>query len=124
MIEKQQYDIAVIGAGPGGYAAAFRAADLGFNVTMIDKNPNLGGVCLNVGCIPSKALLESSEHFFQSIHEFKDHGINTGSVKIDIQRTMQRKAKIISEMHMGLDFLMKKNKISIFHGINENMKNR
>jgi len=110
------FDVIVIGSGPGGYVAAIRCAQLGMKTAIVEKYPKLGGTCLNVGCIPSKALLESSEHFFQSTHAFKEHGIKTGSVKIDIKRTMQRKAKIVSEMHVGLDFLMKKNKISIFHG--------
>ena len=112
-----QFDVVVVGSGPGGYVSAIRCAQLGMKTAIIEKYPKLGGTCLNVGCIPSKALLESSEHFLKSKKEFALHGINTGPVSIDIMQTMKRKEKIVSEMHMGLDFLMKKNKISVFHGI-------
>ena len=111
------FDVIVIGSGPGGYVAAIRCAQLGMNTAIVEKYPNLGGTCLNVGCIPSKALLESSEHFFKSNHEFKEHGITTGGVSINIKQTMRRKDKILSEMHNGLNFLMKKNKIQVFHGV-------
>tara|TARA_B100000427_G_scaffold324993_1_gene331093 strand:+ start:496 stop:1899 length:1404 start_codon:yes stop_codon:yes gene_type:complete len=111
------FDVVVIGSGPGGYVAAIRCAQLGMKTAIIEKYPKLGGTCLNVGCIPSKALLESSELFFKSNHEFDAHGINVNSVKIDLSKTMKRKDKIMSEMHMGLDYLMKKNKISVFEGI-------
>ena len=108
------FDVIVIGSGPGGYVAAIRCAQLGMNTAIVEKYPNLGGTCLNVGCIPSKALLESSEHFFKSNHEFKEHGIITDGVSINIKQTMHRKDKILSEMHNGLNFLMKKNKIQVF----------
>ena len=111
------FDVIVIGSGPGGYVAAIRCAQLGMNTAIVEKYPNLGGTCLNVGCIPSKALLESSEHFFKLQHEFSSHGISTNSAKIDIKQTVSRKEQIVSEMHVGLDFLMKKNKITIFNGI-------
>ena len=111
------FDVIVIGSGPGGYVSAIRCAQLGMRTAIIEKYPKLGGTCLNVGCIPSKALLESSEHFFKSKHEFKHHGISVDSVNIDISATMKRKTNIVSEMHMGLDFLMKKNKITIFNGV-------
>tara|TARA_B100000579_G_scaffold221301_1_gene180995 strand:+ start:7205 stop:8608 length:1404 start_codon:yes stop_codon:yes gene_type:complete len=111
------FDVIVIGSGPGGYVAAIRCSQLGMKTAIIEKYPNLGGTCLNVGCIPSKALLESSEHFFKSNHEFKDHGIEISSIKININQTMSRKEKILSDMHLGLDFLMKKNNIQIFHGL-------
>jgi len=111
------FDVIVIGSGPGGYVSAIRCAQLGLKTAIIEKYNKLGGTCLNVGCIPSKALLESSEHFFKSKHEFKDHGININAVNIDIQQTMQRKTKIVSEMHSGLDFLMKKNKIVVYNGL-------
>jgi len=111
------FDVIVIGSGPGGYVAAIRCAQLGMRTAIIEKYSNLGGTCLNVGCIPSKALLESSEHFFQSKHTFNDHGISLKSLNMDISKTMKRKQKIISEMHMGLDFLMKKNKITVFKGV-------
>ena len=111
------FDVIVIGSGPGGYVSAIRCAQLGLKTAIVEKYNKLGGTCLNVGCIPSKALLESSEHFFKSNHEFKDHGIHLKSIKIDIQQTMHRKNKIVSEMHAGLDFLMKKNKISVYNGL-------
>ena len=112
-----QFDVIVVGSGPGGYVSAIRCAQLGMKTAIIEKYPKLGGTCLNVGCIPSKALLESSEHFLKSKKEFAIHGINTGPLSIDIMQTMKRKEKIVSEMHMGLDFLMNKNKISVFHGV-------
>jgi len=111
------FDVIVIGSGPGGYVAAIRCAQLGMNTAIIEKYSKLGGTCLNVGCIPSKALLESSELFSKSNHEFKTHGINISSLEMDLSQTMKRKTKIIDEMHKGLNFLMKKNKITTFHGI-------
>ena len=100
------FDVIVIGSGPGGYVAAIRCSQLGMKPAIIEKYPNLGGTCLNVGCIPSKALLESSEHFFKSNHDFKDHGIEISSIKMNINQTMSRKEKILSDMHIGLDFLL------------------
>jgi len=111
------FDVVVVGSGPGGYVAAIRCAQLGMRTAIIEKYPNLGGTCLNVGCIPSKALLESSEHFFKSNHEFEFHGIETDGLKINLKKTMERKQKIVSEMHMGLNFLMKKNDIQVFKGL-------
>tara|TARA_B000000475_G_scaffold58470_1_gene46194 strand:- start:1059 stop:2462 length:1404 start_codon:yes stop_codon:yes gene_type:complete len=119
----KSFDVTVIGSGPGGYVAAIRCAQLGMRTAIIEKYPNLGGTCLNVGCIPSKALLESSEHFFQSNHEFQDHGIETGELKINLDKTMDRKKKIISEMHLGLNFLMKKNDIQVFTGVGSFVNN-
>ena len=111
------FDVIVIGSGPGGYVAAIRCAQLGMKTALIEKYPKLGGTCLNVGCIPSKALLESSEHYNKSTHEFKDHGININKITVDFSQTMKRKEKIISEMHSGLEFLMKKNKIYVINGL-------
>tara|TARA_B100000575_G_scaffold294495_1_gene310820 strand:- start:4221 stop:5624 length:1404 start_codon:yes stop_codon:yes gene_type:complete len=111
------FDVIVIGSGPGGYVAAIRCAQLGMKTALIEKYPKLGGTCLNVGCIPSKALLESSEHYNKSTHEFKDHGININKITVDFSQTMKRKEKIISEMHSGLEFLMKKNKIHVIIGL-------
>tara|TARA_Y100000589_G_scaffold82597_1_gene76509 strand:- start:14797 stop:16200 length:1404 start_codon:yes stop_codon:yes gene_type:complete len=110
------FDVIVIGSGPGGYVSAIRCAQLGLKVAIVEKYSKLGGTCLNVGCIPSKALLESSEHFFKSNHEFSDHGILIENIKMNLLQTMKRKEKIVSEMHQGLDFLMKKNKITVFNG--------
>ena len=89
------FDVIVIGSGPGGYVAAIRCAQLGMKTAIIEKYPKLGGTCLNVGCIPSKALLESSEHYNKSTHEFKDHGININKITVDFSQTMKRKEKII-----------------------------
>jgi len=111
------FDVIVIGSGPGGYVSAIRCAQLGMKTALIEKYPKLGGTCLNVGCIPSKALLESSEHYNKSTHEFKDHGININKITVDFSQTMKRKEKIISEMHSGLEFLMKKNKIHVINGL-------
>ncbi len=112
----QQFDYTVIGGGPGGYVSAIRAAQLGFKVAVIEKRPTLGGTCVNVGCIPSKALLDSSEKYHAASHEFADHGINVGSVKIDVKKMMERKVSVVKELTDGLDFLMKKNKITVFRG--------
>ena len=90
------FDIIIVGSGPGGYVAAIRCAQLGMKTAVVEKYPKLGGTCLNVGCIPSKALLESSEHFHKSKHEFKDHGINIGSLEINFSQTMKRKEKASS----------------------------
>jgi len=118
----QQFDVVVIGAGPGGYIAAIRAAQLGFNVACIDdwKNaaggPAPGGTCTNVGCIPSKALLQSSEHFDHANHHFADHGITATGVKMDIAKMIARKDTVVKQNNDGILFLLKKNKVTFFHG--------
>ncbi|TGL45180.1 dihydrolipoyl dehydrogenase [Leptospira perdikensis] len=112
----EQYDIIVIGAGPGGYVAAVRAAQLGKKVAIIEKRKTLGGTCLNVGCIPSKALLDSSEEYHKTKHKLADHGISVKDVKIDIAKMMARKDKVVSEVTSGVDYLMKKNKITRYLG--------
>lgn len=112
----EQYDIVVIGAGPGGYVAAVRAAQLGKKVAIIEKRKTLGGTCLNVGCIPSKALLDSSEEYHKTKHKLSDHGISVKDVKIDIAKMMARKDKVVSEVTSGVDYLMKKNKITRYLG--------
>lgn len=106
------YDIALIGGGPGGYVAAIRAAQLGFSVVLIEKNPTLGGTCLNVGCIPSKALLDSTELVHQAKEKFAVHGIETGSVSVNFTQMMQRKKDVVLSTTKGIDFLMQKNKIT------------
>lgn len=113
---ENSYDLIVIGAGPGGYVAAIRAAQLGFNVAVVEKRATLGGVCLNEGCIPSKALLESSEHFAAVRHEFSDHGISVGEVSLDLTKMMERKDSIISKLTGGIAGLFKKNKITAITG--------
>ncbi|MEM9986098.1 MAG: FAD-dependent oxidoreductase, partial [Bacteroidota bacterium] len=111
-----QYDVTIIGSGPGGYVAAIRAAQLGMKVALVEKNPTLGGTCLNVGCIPSKALLDSTEHFFQAKHQFASHGIQVSDPKIDMEQMIKRKAEVVAKTVGGVEFLMKKNKIDVLKG--------
>lgn len=110
------YDVTVIGSGPGGYVAAIRCAQLGMRTAIIERYPNMGGTCLNVGCIPSKALLDSSEHFHNAQHSFAEHGIQTGDLSVDVAQMMKRKNKVVTITSKGIQFLMKKNKIDVFHG--------
>lgn len=110
-----QYDVIIIGSGPGGYVAAIRCTQLGMRVALIEKYDTLGGTCLNVGCIPSKAMLDSSEHFYNAIHRFAEHGIN-GQVKADLAQMIKRKARVVEDNVKGVAFLMKKNKIDVLHG--------
>ena len=111
-----KYDIVVIGSGPGGYVGAIRAAQLGKKVAIIEKYNTLGGTCLNVGCIPSKALLDSSEHFHNAKERFGDHGIEVPSLKINMQQMIKRKNEVVEQTCKGIDFLMKKNKIDVYTG--------
>ena len=112
-----QFDVTVIGSGPGGYVAAIRAAQLGFKTAIIEKYPTMGGTCLNVGCIPSKALLDSSEHFHDAAHNFASHGIIVDSPKADIARMVERKNEVVNQTTKGIHFLMDKNKITVFQGV-------
>jgi len=112
-----QYDVTVIGSGPGGYVAAIRCAQLGLKTAIIEKYNTLGGTCLNVGCIPSKALLDSSEHYYNASHTFKTHGINIKDLKIDIAQMIARKNVVVQENTAGIAFLMKKNKITVYQGL-------
>ncbi len=118
-----QYDVVVIGAGPGGYVAAIRAAQLGFKTACVDAGvnkagnaPALGGTCLNVGCIPSKALLQSSEHFHAAQHDFAEHGITVGDVKFDAAKMIERKDAIVTKLTGGVKFLFQKNKVTSLFG--------
>ena len=111
------YNIIVIGSGPGGYIAAIRAAQLGMKVAIIEKYNALGGTCLNVGCIPSKALLDSSEHYHNAAHTFKEHGINLTGLKSDLGQMIKRKADVVKQTSDGIAFLMKKNKIDVHYGM-------
>jgi dihydrolipoamide dehydrogenase len=111
-----QYDVIVIGSGPGGYVAAIRCSQLGFKTAIVEKYPAMGGTCLNVGCIPSKALLDSSEHFYNAQNHFEEHGILIGKVKADFPKMIQRKTGVIKKMNDGINYLMKKNKISVHTG--------
>jgi dihydrolipoamide dehydrogenase len=118
----KQFDVVVIGGGPGGYIAAIRAAQLGMNVACIDEwkndkgGPALGGTCTNVGCIPSKALLQSSEHYEHLNHHFADHGITADNVKIDVAKMLARKDQVVKQNNDGIIYLFKKNKVTFFHG--------
>ena len=114
--EEEQFDVVFIGAGPGGYTGAIKAAQLGLKTALIEKRKTLGGTCLNVGCIPSKAMLQSSEHYSQAQHELKDHGVELGSVKLNLKTMMSRKSKVVDELTKGVEFLMNKNKITVFFG--------
>lgn len=111
-----KYDLIIIGSGPGGYVAAIRAAQLGLKTAIIEKYPTLGGTCLNVGCIPSKALLDSSEHYHLMQHHFKDHGILVEKSSLDMSQMIRRKNDVVKQTCDGVRFLMKKNKIDVFHG--------
>ncbi|MBK8701745.1 MAG: dihydrolipoyl dehydrogenase [Saprospiraceae bacterium] len=112
-----QFDVTIIGSGPGGYVAAIRCAQLGLKTAIIEKYNVLGGTCLNVGCIPSKALLDSSEHYHNAVHRFKDHGINLTGVKVDMAQMIQRKTDVVDQTCKGVAFLMKKNKVAVYHGV-------
>lgn len=112
-----KYDVTVIGSGPGGYIAAIRCAQLGMKTAIIEKYNTLGGTCLNVGCIPSKALLDSSEHYHNAAHTFGEHGIELKDLKVNLKQMIDRKSAVVSQVTSGVDFLMKKNKIDVFHGM-------
>jgi len=112
----EYFDLVVIGSGPGGYVGAIRAAQLGLKTAVIEKNKTFGGACLNVGCIPSKALLQSSEYYHEALHDFKSHGINIESVKLDLATMMARKNKIVADLTGGIEFLFNKNKITSIKG--------
>jgi len=112
-----QYQVTVIGSGPGGYVAAIRCAQLGMKTAIIEKYDTLGGTCLNVGCIPSKALLDSSEHFHNAAHTFKEHGIDISEPKVNLTQMISRKAGVVKANVDGIAFLMKKNKIDVLKGV-------
>lgn len=111
-----EFDVVVIGSGPGGYVAAIRSAQLGMKTALIEKYSTLGGTCLNVGCIPSKALLDSSEHFIKAKNEFEEHGIKINAPKVDMEQMIKRKSSVVEQTTKGIDYLMDKNKITVFHG--------
>lgn len=112
-----QFEVTIIGSGPGGYVAAIRCAQLGMKTALIEKYDALGGTCLNVGCIPSKALLDSSEHYFNAVHNFKTHGIEASDYKVNIKQMIDRKADVVAQNVSGIEYLMKKNKVEVFHGV-------
>tara|TARA_R110002050_G_scaffold25604_7_gene68204 strand:+ start:9177 stop:10583 length:1407 start_codon:yes stop_codon:yes gene_type:complete len=113
-----QYDVAIIGSGPGGYVAAIRCAQLGMKTAIIEKYSTLGGTCLNVGCIPSKALLDSSHHYEDAVKHFEDHGIEIpGEIKVNLEKMIGRKQAVVDQTCAGVKFLMDKNKIDVYEGL-------
>ncbi|MDA0773362.1 MAG: dihydrolipoyl dehydrogenase [Bacteroidetes bacterium] len=114
----EKFDVVVIGSGPGGYVAAIRCAQLGMKTALVEKYTTLGGTCLNVGCIPSKSLLDSSHHYEDAIQHFDAHGIEiSGDVKVNLEKMIARKAAVVEQTTKGIDFLMEKNKITVFNGL-------
>ena len=114
----QSFDVAVIGSGPGGYVAAIRCSQLGMKTALIEKYNTLGGTCLNVGCIPSKSLLDSSHHYEDAIKHFEEHGIEIpGEVKVNLKKMISRKTSVVEQTTKGIDFLMDKNKVTVFNGL-------
>ena len=112
------YDVIVIGSGPGGYVSAIRAAQLGMKTALIEKYSTMGGTCLNVGCIPSKSLLDSSHHYENALHNFEDHGISVdGKIKLDLDKMMSRKSSVVEQTTKGLEYLMNKNDIAVYYGL-------
>ncbi len=112
-----QYDVTIIGSGPGGYVAAIRSAQLGLKTALIEKYDTFGGTCLNVGCIPSKALLDSSEHYHNAAHTFKTHGIELSNLKVNLEQMIKRKSEVVKQTCDGIVYLMKKNKVDTFKGV-------
>lgn len=114
----EHFDVVVIGSGPGGYVCAIRCAQLGMKIAIIEKYNSLGGTCLNVGCIPSKSLLDSSHHYHEAIHNFSTHGIEIeGNIKVDLKKMISRKNSVVDQTTKGIDFLMSKNKIKVYNGL-------
>ena len=112
-----KYDVVVIGSGPGGYVAAIRCAQLGMKTAIVEKYSTFGGTCLNVGCIPSKALLDSSEHYHNASHTFKTHGIDLKGLQVNLAQMIARKNEVVKQNTDGISYLMKKNKIDIYEGV-------
>src|SRR5438034_1908144 len=112
----ERYDVVVIGGGPGGYVAAIRAAQLGMHAACVDGRVSLGGTCLNIGCIPSKALLHSSEKFAEAGHSLAEHGIKVGELGLDLAAMMARKDKVVTTLTRGVEFLFRKNKVDWLKG--------
>ena len=112
-----KYDLIVIGSGPGGYIAAIRASQLGKKVALIEKYTALGGTCLNVGCIPSKALLDSSHHYYDAVHHFEEHGISVEKPSFDFGKMIERKSKVVETTTGGIKYLMDKNNIEVYEGL-------
>jgi len=114
----EHFDVVVIGSGPGGYVCAIRCAQLGMKTAIVEKYNTLGGTCLNVGCIPSKSLLDSSHHYHEALHNFSTHGIEIeGSIKVDLNKMISRKNQVVEQTTKGIEYLMSKNKINVYNGI-------
>src|SRR5467141_398661 len=111
-----RYDIVIIGGGPGGYVAAIRAAQLGLKTACVESRGSLGGTCLNIGCIPSKALLQSSEKFAEARRDLAEHGVKVGEVALDLAARMSRKDKVVTTLTRGVEFLFRKNKVDWLKG--------
>ena len=111
------YDVVIIGSGPGGYVAAIRCAQLGLKTAIIEKYSTMGGTCLNVGCIPSKALLDSSHHYYDATKHFTAHGIEVSELKLNFSQMIARKNEVVAQTSGGINFLMDKNKVDTYNGI-------
>ena len=111
----KKFDVVVMGSGPGGYVAAIRCAQLGMNTAIIEKYNTLGGTCLNVGCIPSKALLDSSHHYHDATTHFNAHGIEVENIKLNFKQMIARKNEVVSQTSGGINYVMDKNKITVFN---------
>ncbi|MCB0691991.1 MAG: dihydrolipoyl dehydrogenase [Saprospiraceae bacterium] len=111
-----KFDLVIIGSGPGGYVAAIRAGQLGMKTAIIEKYNVLGGTCLNVGCIPSKAMLDSSEHYYNATHTFEEQGIEIGSISVSLKKMVERKNQVVDQTTKGVEYLMKKNKVIVYNG--------
>ena len=116
-MSENNFDLIVIGSGPGGYVAAIRGAQLGLQTAIVEKDPNLGGTCLNVGCIPSKALLHSTEMFHFAEHSASNHGIDLTNLSIHVEKLMAKKSQVVSQLRGGVAHLMKTNRIKVFKGL-------
>jgi len=112
----QEFDVIVIGSGPGGYVCAIRAAQLGLNTACVEYEPSLGGTCLNVGCIPSKALLQSSEYYAHTLHDLAKHGVKVENASLDLPTMLKRKDEIVKGLTLGVAGLFKKNKVTWLKG--------
>ena len=113
-----EFDVTVIGSGPGGYVAAIRSAQLGMKTAIVEKYSTMGGTCLNVGCIPSKSLLDSSHHYEEAVKKFPEHGINIdGKINVDLSKMIDRKQAVVDQTTKGIDYLMKKNNITVYNGL-------
>ena len=113
----ESYDVIVIGSGPGGYVSAIRASQLGLKTALVEKYDTLGGTCLNVGCIPSKSLLDSSHHYEEAIKNFDEHGVDiSGEIKVSLEKMILRKTNVVDQTVKGIDYLMDKNNIKVYHG--------